>query len=199
MLLDALDQTGIRFTLCKHENAAGFMAEGSWQATGAPGILLTTIGPGLTNAVNSIANALQEQAPLIVLSGCVTPQRAAEFTHQVIDQAALLAPITKAQFQVAPGTAAQIIQQALAIAQADPPGPVHIDLPDSFAQSDTAVLDTPAATTETRDPCTRSNTGRGHRAAESGQNVRSYWRALARCCTGPGRTFWRSARRKISR
>ncbi len=139
VLLDALDQVGINFTLCKHENAAGFMAEGSWQATGAPGILLTTIGPGLANGVNSIANAFQEQVPLIVLSGCIAPAQAAQFTHQVIDQSALLAPITKAQFQVAPGTAESIINQALAIACADPPGPVHIDLPDTFAQDTTPM------------------------------------------------------------
>ena len=135
VLLDALVRAGVDFTLCKHENAAGFMAEGSWQATGAPGILLTTIGPGLANGVNSIANAYQEQVPLIVLSGCIAPDMASRFTHQVIDQSALLAPITKAQFQVAEGDAGIIIEKALAIAQADPPGPVHIDLPDTLASS----------------------------------------------------------------
>lgn len=148
VLLDALDQAGIEFTLCKHENAAGYMAEGSWQATGAPGILLTTIGPGLANAVNSIANAYQEQVPLIVLSGCIAPAQAAAFTHQVIDQSALLAPVTKAQFQVAPGTAALVVEKALAIARADPPGPVHIDLPDSLAQGEVALLDTSAHVAE---------------------------------------------------
>lgn len=135
VLLDALVDAGIDFTLCKHENAAGFMAEGSWQATGAPGILLTTIGPGLANGVNSIANAFQEQVPLIVLSGCIAPDMASRFTHQVIDQSALLAPITKAQFQVADGDAGLIIEKAIAIAQADPPGPVHVDLPDTLANS----------------------------------------------------------------
>jgi len=140
VLLDALENAGVAFTLCKHENAAGFMAEGSWQATGAPGILLTTIGPGLANGLNSIANAFQEQVPLIVLSGCISPAQAEGFTHQVIDQSALLAPITKARFQVSKGTAGQVISKALAIAQADPPGPVHIDLPDSFAQDEITPL-----------------------------------------------------------
>ena len=148
VLLDALQNAGVEFTLCKHENAAGFMAEGSWQATGAPGILLTTIGPGLANGVNSIANAFQEQVPLIVLSGCIAPAQAEGFTHQVMDQAALLAPITKARFQVAEGTAAQVVAKALAIAKADPPGPVHIDLPDSLAQSIAPALDSPAPITE---------------------------------------------------
>ena len=45
-LMEGLDGAGIRFVLTKHENAAGFMAEGVWHATGAPGILVATIGPG---------------------------------------------------------------------------------------------------------------------------------------------------------
>lgn len=130
-LLEALRLAGIDFTLVKHENAGGFMAEGSWQATGAPGILLTTIGPGLANAVNAIANAYQEQVPLIVLTGRIAPALAARFTHQVIDQAALLAPVTKATLLVARGTAATSVEKALAIALADPPGPVLLELPDA--------------------------------------------------------------------
>jgi acetolactate synthase-1/2/3 large subunit len=133
VLLDALHEAGIEFTLCKHENAAGYMAEGSWHATGAPGILLTTIGPGLSNGINSVANALQEQVPLIVLSGCIDPSEAEQFTHQVMDQSALMAPVTKAQYRVAKGTAAHVIQKALAKAVADPPGPVHVDLPVGLA------------------------------------------------------------------
>lgn len=132
-LLDALRAAGIEFTLVKHENAGGYMAEGSWHATGAPGILLTTLGPGLANAVNSIASAYQEQVPLIVLSGCISHAMAQEFTHQVIDQTALMAPITKATLRVEEGTAAHVVQKALFIAMSDPPGPVHIDLPDTLA------------------------------------------------------------------
>lgn len=133
VLLDALKDAGIEFTLCKHENAAGFMAEGSWHATGAPGILLTTVGPGLVNGLNSVANAYQEQVPLIVLSGCIDTAEAEQFTHQVLDQSALLAPVTKAHFRVAPGTASHVVQKAIAAAVADPPGPVHIDLPVGLA------------------------------------------------------------------
>lgn len=136
VLLDALRDAKVTFTLCKHENAAGFMAEGSWHATGAPGVLLATIGPGLANAVNSVANAYQEQVPLIVLSGCVDGAEAENYTHQVIDQTALLSPITKAQFRVAPGSADLVIQKALSIALADPPGPVHIDLPVGLAAAE---------------------------------------------------------------
>ena len=70
-MMNALEDAGIAFTLTKHENGAGFMAEGAHHANGAPGILLATIGPGLANAVNVIANAEQDRVPMIVLTGCV--------------------------------------------------------------------------------------------------------------------------------
>ncbi|MDQ2090226.1 thiamine pyrophosphate-binding protein [Marimonas arenosa] len=140
VLLEALRAAGIAFHLVKHENAGGFMAEGSWHATGAPGLLLTTVGPGLANAVNSVANAFQEQVPLIVLSGCIDPGEAAQFTHQVIDQQALMAPVTKASIRVAPGTAAQAVQKALSIATSDPMGPVHLDLPVGIAGAEAPDL-----------------------------------------------------------
>ncbi len=133
VVMQALAEAGIQFDLVKHENAAGFMAEGTWHATGAPGILLTTIGPGLANGLNSVANAFQEQVPLIVLSGCIEDWEAQSFTHQVIDQSALLKPITKAQFQVKAESVEKIMDKAMAIALADPPGPVHIDVPHNVA------------------------------------------------------------------
>lgn len=161
VLLDALSAAGLDFTLCRHENAAGFMAEGSWHASGAPGVLLCTIGPGLANAVNSIANAFQEQVPLIVLSGCVGDALAEQFTHQVIDHGALLAPVTKARFRVAPGTGALVVEKALSVALADPPGPVHIDLPVELAREAAPALPSPARVSERQ----RWGDGPGLRAA----------------------------------
>ena len=146
VLLEALRAEGIAFHLVKHENAGGFMAEGAWHATGAPGILLTTVGPGLANAVNAVANAFQEQVPMIVLSGCIDAGEAAQFTHQVIDQQALMAPITKASIRVAPGAAAQAVGKALSLALSDPMGPVHLDLPVGIAGTgapDAAVAPVP--------------------------------------------------------
>jgi len=141
LVMQAMDEVGIEFSLCKHENNAGYLAEGTYHATGAPGILLTTIGPGLANGLNSVANAYQEQVPLIVLSGCIGRGEAESFTHQVIDQTALMAPITKAQFQVAKGSAQQVIEKALMIARADPPGPVHVDVPHDIAGTEVEVIE----------------------------------------------------------
>src|SRR3546814_10962040 len=68
-LVDALEAAGIRFVLARHETAAGFMAEGVWQRTGAPGIPVATAGPGVVNGVNVLANAEQEPVPPLVLTG----------------------------------------------------------------------------------------------------------------------------------
>ena len=127
--MDALEEAGIAFTLAKHENAAGFMAEGTWHATGAPGVLLATIGPGVANTVNVVANARQDRVPLIVVSGCLDPADGHTYTHQVFDHGAVLGPLAKASFVVAEGTADVVVRKALAIATEGQPGPVHLDVP----------------------------------------------------------------------
>ncbi|MEH6523177.1 thiamine pyrophosphate-binding protein [Sulfitobacter sp.] len=134
-IVDALEAAGITFVLCKHENAAGFMAEAAWHQTGAPGIMVATIGPGVLNGVNSIANALQDRVPLIILSGCVDAHEAETYTHQVLDQQAVLRPITKATFRLSAGAAHVIADKAVGIALEGRPGPVHIDVPISTADA----------------------------------------------------------------
>ncbi len=128
-LIDALVRAGIGFHVARHENAAGFMAEGTYHATGAPGVLVATIGPGIANAVNVIANAEQDRVPLIVLSGKVADAEALSFTHQVFDHRALLGPICKATFEARSGACDVMIDKAIAVATDPRPGPVHIDLP----------------------------------------------------------------------
>lgn len=128
-MIEALNRAGIRFVLTKHENNAGFMAEGVFQVTGAPGILVATLGPGAANAVNVTANAEQDRVPLIVLTGCVDATEALTYTHQVFDHQALFRPITKASFRVGDGGIEVLADKAVALALDDRPGPVHIDLP----------------------------------------------------------------------
>ncbi len=128
-LMDALEQTGINVTLVKHENCAGFMGEGAWHAGAGPAVLFATIGPGVANAVNVIANAWQDRVPMIVLTGCVPALEEHTYTHQVFDHVALLKPVTKASFRVEPGTAAVIVDKAVNIATSGRPGPVVLDVP----------------------------------------------------------------------
>jgi acetolactate synthase-1/2/3 large subunit len=143
-LVDALETAGIRFVLAKHENAAAFMAEGVYHRNGAPGILVATVGPGALNGVNAVANAYQDRVPLIVLAGAVDADEAQTYTHQVLDQQAVFRPITKASFSLVPGAAHVIADKAVAIATEGRPGPVHIDVPISVADSRIAA-DVPQA------------------------------------------------------
>jgi acetolactate synthase-1/2/3 large subunit len=130
----ALERAGIRFVLTRHETAAGFMGEGVWHATGAPALLVTTLGPGLTNAVNVIANAHQDRVPMIMVSACIDGALAQSYTHQIIDHQAILKPITKATFRVERGAEAATAAKAIRIALSGRPGPVHLDLPMPVAE-----------------------------------------------------------------
>ncbi|CTQ50633.1 thiamine pyrophosphate-binding protein [Jannaschia donghaensis] len=137
-LIDALESVGIEFILCHHENAAGFMAEGAHHVDGAPAILVATVGPGAMNGVNVVANADQDRVPMIVLTGCVDPDEAETYTHQVLDHRAVFAPITKATFTLSPGAAAVQADKAVRIATGGAggrAGPVHVDVPISVADA----------------------------------------------------------------
>ncbi|MEM8980074.1 MAG: thiamine pyrophosphate-binding protein, partial [Pseudomonadota bacterium] len=134
-LLDALKQAGIQFVLAKHENAAGFMAEGTYHRTGAPGILVATVGPGALNGINVVENARQDRVPMIVLTGCVDADLAQTYTHQVLDQPQVFRPITKASFTLNAPAAGVITDKAIGIAMEGRKGPVHIDVPIQVADT----------------------------------------------------------------
>ncbi len=132
-LVDALEQAGITFHLAKHENAAGFMAEAVHHRDGAPAILVATIGPGAMNGINVVANAFQDRVPMIVLTGCVDPDEALTYTHQVMDHSQVYRSITKATFVMTAEGADIIADKAVSLANQPRPGPVHIDVPISVA------------------------------------------------------------------
>jgi len=134
-LIDALQAAGITFNLTRHETSAAIMAAGASTISGNPELLVTTVGPGLANAVNGIADAVQERVPLIVISGIVDRATRARYTHQVIDHAQLLRPLVKASFEIEPESAASTVARALAIAASEPMGPVHLDLSPFVAAS----------------------------------------------------------------
>ena len=145
-LIDALETAGIRFILVRHENSGGFMAEAVYHRTGAPGILVATLGPGALNGINVVANAQQDRVPLIVLTGAVDADDAQTYTHQVLDQPQVFRPITKASFTLTSGAVLVITDKALAIATEGRPGPVHIDVPISVADALVPAAHAPLAT-----------------------------------------------------
>lgn len=132
-LIDGLEKAGIAFHLARHETAAAQMAAGASVTVAVPGLLVTTVGPGLANAVNGIADAAQEHVPLVVISGIVDRPTRARYTHQVVNQAELLRPLVKASFEVEPESAGSTVARALALALSEPMGPVHLDLSPAVA------------------------------------------------------------------
>lgn len=135
--VDALGKAGIQFQLVRHENAGGFMAEGVHHATGAPALLVTTVGPGALNVINVVENARQDRVPMIVVTASIDGDVAARYNHQVFDQITLFKAVTKASLRFETGAAEALADRAVAIATDPRPGPVHIDLP-------MAVADAPA-------------------------------------------------------
>lgn len=135
-LLDAFERAGIRFILCKHENYAGFMAEGVYHMTGAPGILLATIGPGIANGFNVVANAEQDRVPLIAVTGCLDAHEEQNYTHQIFNHRAAFEAVTKANFRFDAKAAEIIADKAVSIAMSKRRGPVLLDVPISVAAMD---------------------------------------------------------------
>ena len=135
-LMDGLAKAGIEFHLVKHENSCGFMAEGTYHANGAPAILVATVGPGVVNAINVVANAWQDQVPMIFLTGCYDAAETLVYNHQVFDHVALMKAVTKASYTVADGNVDVLVDKAMAVALDGQPGPVHIDLPIGIAKKE---------------------------------------------------------------
>ena len=122
-LIDAAGARGIEFVLARTETAAAIMAAVSGELTGTPGVVLAGVGPGAASAVNGIAYAQLERAPLILITDGPASSR-----HQAFDQNALFAPITRFQGRLRPRDGQSGIESAIQVALTPPRGPVHLDL-----------------------------------------------------------------------
>jgi acetolactate synthase-1/2/3 large subunit len=123
-LLLGMPRYGIEFVLAKHEGAAAMAALADAELTGAPGVVLTTKGPGVGNALNGLACASLERAPVVLVSDGFTPQQLDWVTHQVFDQRAASAPYVAGY---ATGADAAEVAALLDLAQRER-RPVHLDL-----------------------------------------------------------------------
>lgn len=119
---------GVEFVLAHSEWSAGDMAGMYGDLTGLPGVLVTTLGPGATNAVNATAHAYLDRQPALVFTGC-TSLRQASHSHQRLDQRAIFAPVTKWSTTVTGDGFAAQLRRGMRIATDERPGPVHFDVP----------------------------------------------------------------------
>ena len=134
---DALhDISDIKHVLTRHEQGATHAAEGYAKATGKPGVVLVTSGPGATNTVTGIADAYMDSIPIVVFTGQVSLPLIGNDAFQEADIVGITRPVTKHSYLVRRvDELAGIIKEAFYIAQSGRPGPVLIDLPkDVMAQ-----------------------------------------------------------------
>ena len=146
-LYDALSQSSkIRHVLARHEQGAGFIAQGMARTQGKPAVCMACSGPGATNLVTAIADARLDSIPLICITGQVPSSMIGTDAFQEVDTYGISIPITKHNYLVRDiAELPQVISDAFRIAQSGRPGPVWIDIPKDVqtAEIDIDVLPEP--------------------------------------------------------
>src|SRR5438067_7222866 len=144
--LDALGKSRIQYVSTRHEQVAAHAADGYARATGKPGVLLTHLGPGLTNAATGVANAALDSIPMVVIAGDVQSYFHGRHPHQEVnlhqdaDQYQIYRPFCKRVYRVENvRDLPRIIERAFHLAQTGRPGPVLVDVPMDVFSSDLPV------------------------------------------------------------
>jgi acetolactate synthase-1/2/3 large subunit len=134
---DALYDAGIRNILCRHEQGAGHAAEGYAKASGKVGVALATSGPGATNLVTAIADAMLDSVPTVFLTGQVRTDLMGTDGFQEADTVGITMPVVKHSFQVLePREIPHLIHEAFHVARTGRPGPVLVDVPQDLSRAD---------------------------------------------------------------
>lgn len=142
-LLDALGKSRIRYISTRHEQVAAHMADGYARATGKPGVLMTHLGPGLTNAITGIANASLDSVPMVILTGDIPSYYYGRHPHQEMNmhmdgaQFEMCRPFCKRVYRVdRVDDLPRVVERAFHLAVSGRPGPVLVDIPmDHFSSN----------------------------------------------------------------
>ena len=145
-LLDALGKSRIRFVSTRHEQTAAHAADGYARATGKTGVLMTHLGPGLTNAATGVANAALDSIPMVVISGDIQSYYYGRHPHQEVnlhqdaDQFQIYRPFCKRVYRVdRAADLPRIMERAFHLAQTGRPGPVLVDIPMDVFSADLPI------------------------------------------------------------
>lgn len=144
--LDALSKSRIRFISSRHEQVAAHAADGYARASGKPGVMLSHLGPGLTNAATGVANAALDSIPMVVIAGDVPSHYFGRHPHQEVnlhkdaDQFEIYRPFCKRIYRVdRPEDLPRIVERAFHLARTGRPGPVLVDVPMDIFSADLPV------------------------------------------------------------
>nr|WP_028116534.1 acetolactate synthase 2 catalytic subunit [Ferrimonas senticii] len=133
---DALLDSSVQHLLCRHEQGAAFAAIGYARSSGKVGACIATSGPGATNLITALADAMMDSIPLVAITGQVPTAAIGTDAFQEIDLLGLSLACTKHSFLVErPEDLCRVLHQAFAIAQQGRPGPVLIDIPKDVQQA----------------------------------------------------------------
>jgi len=141
--LDAVGRSKIRFITSRHEQVAAHAADGYARASGKTGVLLTHLGPGLTNAATGVANAALDSIPMVVIAGDVPSYYFGRHPHQEVnlhkdaDQFEIYRPFAKRIYRVdRPADLPRIVERAFHLAKSGRPGVVLVDVPMDIFSAD---------------------------------------------------------------
>ena len=132
----SLEESSITFVPVRHEQGGAYMTDMYGRLTRRAGVCLGTLGPGATNLATGVADALLDRSPLVALTGQADLERMHKESHQHIDVVSMFRPITKWNVRLnSARVIPEVVRKAFKVAQAQKPGPTHIELPEDVMGS----------------------------------------------------------------
>jgi acetolactate synthase-1/2/3 large subunit len=168
-LYEALGDSRIRHVLARHEQAAGFIAQGMARTSGRAGVCLVTSGPGVTNVVTALADARMDSVPLVCIAGQVPTYMLGTDAFQEVAALDIVRPITKACYSLKSAhQIPEVLTEAFQVSEHGRPGPVLIEFPKDVQLEQTPARGIPVAPLPAAIP-----------AALAAANARAYDQAAA--------------------
>jgi acetolactate synthase I/II/III large subunit len=170
---DALYDAGVRHVQCRHEQGAGHAAEGYAKASGRVGVALATSGPGATNLVTPIADAMMDSVPTVFITGQVRTELIGTDGFQEADVTGITMPIVKHSLMIQdPREIPRAIHEAFHVARTGRPGPVLVDIPQDLSRADIQYEPVDSVSLPGYQPTTEGNAKQIRLAAKALANAR---------------------------
>src|ERR687883_1081283 len=137
-LNESLSNSSISFVPVRHEQGGAYMADMYGRLTQRAGVCLGTLGPGATNLITAVADAFLDRSPLVAITGQGDLERMHKESHQYIDVVSMFKPVTKWNARLtSPRIIPEAVRKAFKVAQAQKPGPTHVELPEDVMEMET--------------------------------------------------------------
>ncbi|NUT57074.1 MAG: acetolactate synthase large subunit [Thermoleophilia bacterium] len=147
-LNESLERSSVEFIPVRHEQGGAYMADMYGRLTRRAGVCLGTLGPGATNLITAVADAFLDRSPLVAITGQGDLERMHKESHQFIDVVSMLKPVTKWNARLtSPRIIPETVRKAFKVAQAQKPGPTHLELPEDIMAATVDAEPLPARTT----------------------------------------------------